>query len=54
METRDKLYRSIWEEDRKECDVPHFSIMYSFSELFRIIKLCVWKIVLCIFIYVFE
>ena len=22
MGTRDKLYRSIWEEDRKECDVP--------------------------------
>ena len=22
METRDKLYRSIWEEDRKACDIP--------------------------------
>ena len=22
METRDKLYMSIWEEDRKECDIP--------------------------------
>ena len=22
METRDKLYKSIWEEDRKACDIP--------------------------------